>query len=405
MNILKLVWLELGQHKTQLISGLLAITLGIGVIVAIRSISVVSEKAVAINLDNLGANILVLPQGTGVDNYYSADIDAPTFPEEYVERIATSTIKGVDNLSPKLTRRVVIKGQKIVLTGILPKNELASKPIWQNSGLFGAELQASCGPNPANKSLGLKDEKLQRKSIDSLGISDCLMGYNAALLLKVKEGDKITIEGKELKIAKILGETGTVDDDRVFTHLKTAQNILGIKNQISVIEIMGCCNAISDGLLGKLRNILPDTKVTTIGQIVSTQIKTNKLMNQISLIILIIILFVGGISIGNYMWANVNERKKEIGILRMIGYSKSSIYITLMLKAFIMGFLGGIVGYIAGVVIAWFLGPYIAGINVSPIPVLLLWSVVISVLISIIGSILPAYFASRFEPYSNMQDV
>jgi putative ABC transport system permease protein len=405
MNLLKLVWLELGQRKTQLISGILAITLGIGVIVAIRSISVVSEKAVAINLDNLGANILVLPQGTGVDNYYSADIDAPVFPEEYVERIVTSSIKGVDNLSPKLTRRVDIKGQKIVLTGILPKNELASKPIWQNSGLFGSELNAKCGENPANKTLGYKDEKLQRKSIDSIALSDCLVGSNAALRLKVKEGDKITIEGKVLNVAKVLGETGTIDDDRIFTHLKTAQDILGIKNQISVIEIMGCCNAISDGLLSKLRNILPDTKVTSIGQIVSTQIKTNKLMNQISLIILIIILFVGGISIGNYMWANVNERKKEIGILRMIGYSKSSIYYTLMMKAFIMGLFGGIVGYIAGVVIAWFLGPYIAGINVSPIPILLLWSVILSVLISIIGSILPAYFASRFEPFSNMQDV
>ena len=62
MNIRKLVWLEFKQHKSQLISGLLAITLGIAVIVGIRSVSIVSEKAVAVNLDNLGANILVLPQ-------------------------------------------------------------------------------------------------------------------------------------------------------------------------------------------------------------------------------------------------------------------------------------------------------------------------------------------------------
>ncbi len=405
MNLIKLVWLELGQRKTQLISGILAITLGIGVIVAIRSISVVSEKAVAINLDNLGANIMVLPQGASVDNYYASDIDAPTFPEEYVERIVTSNLSGVDNLSPKLTRRIDINGQKLVLTGILPKNELASKPIWQNSGLFGAELKVACGPNPSNESLGYKDEKLQRKSIDSLGITDCLIGFNAANRLKVKEGDKITIEGTTLQIAKVINETGTIDDDRIFAHLHTVQTILGIKDQVSAIEIMGCCNAISDGLLGKLRNILPDTKITTIGQIVSTQIKTNQLMNQISLIMLIIIVFVGGISIGNYMWANVNERKKEIGILRMIGYPKTSIYAILMLKATIMGLVGGIIGFLAGALIAWFLGPYIAGINIAPIPILLLWSVLISVFISLIGSVLPAWFAARFEPYANMQEV
>ncbi|HEX7410790.1 MAG TPA: FtsX-like permease family protein [Bacteroidales bacterium] len=405
MNLFKLVWLELGQRKTQLISGILAITLGIGVIVAIRSISVVSEKAVAVNLDNLGANILVLPQGAGVDNYYAADIDAPTFPEEYVERIVTSDITGVDNLSPKLTRRIDINGQKLVLTGILPKNELASKPIWQNSGLFGSELKAACGPNPSNKTLGYKDEKLQRKSIDSLGMTDCLIGTNAAARLKVKEGDQITVNKTSLTVGKVLGETGTIDDDRVFAHLHTVQNILGIKDQVSAIEIMGCCNAISDGLLGKLRNILPDTKVTTIGQIVSTQIKTNKLMNQVSLIMLIIIIFVGGISIGNYMWANVNERKREIGILRMIGYPKSSIYTVLLLKAVIMGLIGGLIGYLAGVLIAWFLGPFIAGINIVPIPILLLWSVLISVFISLLGSALPAWFAARFEPYANMQEV
>jgi putative ABC transport system permease protein len=405
MNLYKLVWIELGQRKTQLISGILAITLGIGVIVAIRSISVVSEKAVAINLDNLGANIMVLPQGASVDNYYAADIDAPTFPEEYVERIVTSNLTGVDNLSPKLTRRIDINGQKLVLTGILPKNELASKPIWQNSGLFGAELKAACGLNPSNETLGYKDEKLQRKSIDALGMSDCLIGSVAAIRLNLKEGDKITIEKTELTIGKVLSETGTIDDDRIFAHLHTVQAILGIPNQVSAIEIMGCCNAISDGLLGKLRNILPDTKITTIGQIVSTQIKTNQLMNQISLIILIIIVFVGGISIGNYMWANVNERKREIGILRMIGYPKSSIYYILMLKAVIMGLIGGVIGYLAGVLIAWFLGPYIAGINIAPIPILLLWSVLISVFISLIGSILPAWFAARFEPYSNMQEV
>jgi len=405
MKIFNLVWLELGQRKGQLVSGILAITLGIAVIVAIRSISLVSEKAVAINLDNLGANIMVLPQGATIDNYYSADIDAPTIPEEYVERILTSSLSGVDNLSPKLTRRVDIGNQKFVLTGIIPANELASKPLWQSAGLFGAELAASCGENPQNASFGYEDEKLQRKSIDSLEMTDCLLGSAAAQKLGLKEGDALKIMGNELKVSKVLTETGTIDDDRVFAHLKTVQNILDIHGQVSAIEIMGCCNAISDGLLGQLRNILPDTRITTIGQIVSTQIKTNQLMNQISLIILIIILIVGGISIGNYMWANVNERRKEIGILRMIGFPGNSIYKLLLIKAVIMGIAGGLTGFIAGALIAYFLGPYLAGINVIPVPVLLLYSVVLATSIAIIGSLLPAYFASKFEPFSNMQEV
>lgn len=158
MNLFRFVFIELWHRKSQLISGLLAITLGIGVIVSIQSISVVSEKAVAVKLDNLGANILVLPLGTGIDDYYAADIDAPTMPAEYVERILTSSLQGVDNLSPKLTRRVNIKGQDIVLTGILPSSEIASKPLWQSTGLFSAEIQQSCVTNAeANQSHGYEN--------------------------------------------------------------------------------------------------------------------------------------------------------------------------------------------------------------------------------------------------------
>jgi len=405
MTLFKLVWLEFKQHKSQLVSGLLAITLGIAVIVGIRSISIVSEKAVAINLDNLGANILVLPQASNVDNYYAADIDAPTIPEEYVDRIVSSNLQGVDNLSPKLTRRTIIGNENVVLTGILPKNEITSKPMWQQSGLLGNELKVSCAPtNSENESSGYKDEKLQRKVIDSLGANECLVGYSISQKLKLMEGDSVKIIGENFTVSRVINETGTVDDDRIFIHLRRAQELLKIPAQVSAIEIMGCCNAISEGLLGKLRNILPDTRITTIGQIVSTQIQTNKMMNNISYIFLIIIIFVGGISIGNFMWANVNERRKEIGMFRMIGFSKSNIYFMLLSKALILGILGGIIGYLLGTLLGVWLGPEIAGLKVNPIPSLIWVSLLISIGVSLIGALIPTYLAGRIEPFSNMQE-
>ena len=401
MRLTELTLKELWHRKSQMVSGLLAISLGIAVIVGIRSISVVSEKAVAFKLDNLGANILVLPQSASVDNYYAADIDAPTFPESYVEKLVNSTLPGVDNLSPKLTRRVNVNGQKIVLTGILPKSEIASKPIWQQGGLIGNDISASCAPSGPKK---YADEKLQRTGIDTLAVNDCFVGSAIARSRNLYEGSTLVIEGKDFHVVKILPETGTVDDDRVFANLHTVQELLGTGHQISAIEIMGCCSEISDGLLGKMRNILPDTRITTIGQIVSTQIETNQLMNRLSLVFLVIILFVGGISIGNYIWANVNERRKEIGILRMIGYYKRHIYRILVMKAILLGIGGGLAGYVLGTVAAVWLGPGLAGIPVSPLLVLLPGSVLLSVLIAISGSLIPAYLAGRIEPFSNMQE-
>ena len=406
MRLRTIIWKELWLRKSQLISALLGITLGIAVIVGIQSVATVSEKAVKVSLDNLGANILVLPQAASVDDYYSADIDAPTFPEEYVERLATSMLPGVDNLSPKLTRRLKIKEIPVILTGILPANELASKPIWQTAGLIGPGLDPACDPkNSGNQSYGYQDERLQRKAIDSLAVNDILVGSVIAQRLNLRENDVLEISGRPYTVARVIPETGTIDDNRIYAHLHTVQQALGTGNQVSAIEIMGCCSAISDGLLGKLRNILPDTRITTINQIVSTQIKTNQLMSKITLVFLVIIILVGAITIGNYMWANVEERRREIGILITVGTRRSIIYRMFLTKAVILGLVGGIIGYILGTGSAMILGPQLAGLKISPVPIYLLLSVIVAVLISLMGSILPVRRASRFDPAVIMQEV
>ena len=215
---------EIYQRKGRMVSGLLAITLGIAIIVAIQSVTSVSRQVVAKKLDLLGANIMVLPQGANVDDYYSADIDAPTFPEEYVERIATSMIPGVDNMSPKLSRRIEIDGSSATLTGILPANELAAKPIWQASGLMGAELALACAPTQNKESsLTEADLKAQRKTVDSLGSSEVWLGSLIAERLNVKTGSTIPIEGRTFEVTHVLPETGTIDDNRIFAHLHTIQ--------------------------------------------------------------------------------------------------------------------------------------------------------------------------------------
>jgi putative ABC transport system permease protein len=168
---------------------------------------------------------------------------------------------------------------------------------------------------------------------------------------------------------------------------------------------MGCCSAITEGLLGNLRNILPDTKITTINHIVQTQVKTNQTMAKFSVIFLIIIILVGGISIGNYMWSNVEERKREIGALLAIGASPKNIYYIFLGKALILGLIGGIAGYLLGTLAGMILGPQIAGVKVLPVPLLLVWAVVIAVGISVVASYLPARRAAQLDPALILQEI
>ena len=405
MRLSTVLWSELWMRKSRMISGLLAITLGVAVIVTIKSMVTVSETAVKVKLDSLGANILVLPQGASVDDYYAADIDGPTIPEDYVERILSSTLPGVDNLSPKLTRRIKVNEIPVILTGVLPASEMASKPIWESAGLFGDELATACNPDGQSGSEpSYADEKLQRKTIDSLDSKEVLVGSFVAERLGLTDGDTISLAGVDYLVSRVLPETGTIDDSRVYAHLRVVQEQLGISDQVSAIEIMGCCSAISDGLLGKLRNILPDTRITTIGQIANTQIETNRLMTKVSLILLAIIVVVGAISIANYMYANVEERRREIGTLVTLGAARRHIYSLFLAKAVILGLAGGIGGYLIGTGAAMYLGPQLTGLNVKPVPAYLLGSILVAVVIALLGSWHPIHRATRLDPALILQE-
>ena len=407
MNLAGVAWKELSHRRSSLVSGLVAITLGIAVIVGVRSVTVASEHAVAVKMDSLGANVLVLPQGATVDDYHTADIDAPTFPEEYVERMVTSALLGVENISPKLTRRREVEGKKLVVTGVLPDSEVATKPTWQLEGLEGEKPHC----HNCKGGLGeLADPRLKRKAIEELGKDECLLGSQAAAVLFKRVGDEVELKGEQgeavkLKLTAILPTTGTVDDDRVFMHLHSMQEMLGIGSQVSAIEVMGCCQEISAGLLSKLRNVLPDTRVTGIQQIVSTQVETNKLMDKLSWGILLIVLIVGGLSIGNYMWGNVTTRRREIGILRMLGARRARIIGMLLTKAIVLGLVGGILGYALGTLVVTAMGPDTLGLDVRALPGWLLGSVALAVTVAVLGSFLPAWLASRFDPSANMQEV
>jgi putative ABC transport system permease protein len=404
MKIRQIVLRELFQRNNQLISSLVAVSLGIAVMVAIQSTTHYSEKAVAGELDALGANILILAKDATVQDYYSADFQQSEIPENYVSILTSSGLQGLDNLSPKLSIPVDVGGRNATLTGILPKSEFKSKAIWQGTlGVFtkpqGCGISVNIpGITDATKTL------VRKRVIDSLAPDDMLVGADIASSMGIKAGDSLTVLGKRFVATAILPITGTVDDGRLFAHLHTVQKLTGKNSVLHSIEIVGCCSAISGGLIQKINKLLPDAKVVTISQIVSTQIRANTIMSRISLIMLVVILVVGGASIANYMFANVYERRREIGIYMAMGANSSWILKLFLVKALIIGIAGGVFGYILGSILAVALGPRIAGVAVYPLPVYALYSVVISTVIAFIASTIPAINATRVDPSLIMKE-
>jgi len=404
-----LVWREIFERKNQLVTSFLAILLGITAIVAVKNITVFSEKAVARELDLLGANILVLPKSASVQDYYRADMQEEQFPEDYVDRLTMSDIQGLDNLSPKLSVPVTAGGREWTLTGILPKSEFQAKAMWQGAGIFMRPAEG-CGvvadvPLLTKPEAEAKEILVRKRVIETLGESEALVGADVAASLGTRQDDELVLLGRTFSVIAVLPQTGTVDDSRIFAHLHTVQQLAGKGAVINAIEIVGCCNEISSGLVQKINKLLPEAKVVTVTQIVDTQIRTNRMMSKLSMIFLAIIVLVGGASIANYMYANVFERRREIGTLMALGAGSSLILRMFLLKALLLGLVGGFSGFILGTALAVILGPRIAQIPVLPMPMLLAWAIGLSAAIALAASYLPARRAARLDPCTTLQEV
>jgi putative ABC transport system permease protein len=97
----------------------------------------------------------------------------------------------------------------------------------------------------------------------------------------------------------------------------------------------------------------------------------------------------------------VNERKREIGIFRAVGFRKSHVIQIIFLEALIIGLIAGIGGYILGLGISHLIEPMITGMKGTKVtidPLLAIGAILLSALIGILSSAYPAIHASKMDP-------
>lgn len=108
-------------------------------------------------------------------------------------------------------------------------------------------------------------------------------------------------------------------------------------------------------------------------------------------------LLIGGIGIMNIMLASVTERTREIGIRRAIGARRKQIIGQFLIETVVLSVTGGMIGIGIGLLIPWLITVF-AGMPT----VVTLWSVLLSVVISIgvgiVFGMYPAMRAANLDP-------
>jgi lipoprotein-releasing system permease protein len=260
-------------------------------------------------------------------------------------------------------------------------------------------------------------EYVVRGDIHRLNSDGVIIGKELALYLGLGLDSSITIYSPfgrqfDLKIAGIFS-SGMYDYDMnlVFTHLKTAQEILGLPNQVSAIAIK------LDNLY--LASKIRDELAITLGfnYILKTWIESNqsffaalKLEKVTMFVILTLIILVASFNIVSTLVVMVVEKTKDIGILRACGMTASGIKKIFTYEGLFIGISGTLLGASGGIILCALLKKYqfiklpqdIYYIDRLPVYIQF-WPDIILIVFSawviiLISTIYPAIKASQLKP-------
>ncbi len=407
MRLQNLVWKELRERPSAMLTSGLTILLGVAAVVAIRHVTVHAEGEVSRQLATLGANVLILPMDASLQDYYAADQSGKTLPEEHVSEVFFAGLTGVEKVSPKLSVSASLSEQPVVLTGILPQSEFKTKVAWQSVSLFAPKKHEGC---TKAKSVATDEEEspeslATNRSIEQLEKNEVVIGADIAERTGLQPGSPASLLDESFKVLAVLPRTGTVDDGRVFAHLHTVQRLAGTGEVVNAIEIVGCCEAAAGDLVPQLQKLLPNSKVVTISQVVQTQVGVNRLISKTSWLVLAVLVTIGCVTVAGAIAANVRERRREIGTLMALGATPGFVSRLFLLKAVWLGVGCGTTGCLLGIGLAMWLGPQWAGVSVQPLPGLSVIAVSVASVLAILAAYWPARQAARLDPCVCFQEV
>jgi len=367
------------RRKGKMIFLVLGLVIGISTVVTLLSITQTMTKNIEQRLNQFGANIVMIPKSENLSlNYGGIDVGGVSYNvrEFDQEKLADiRTIKNHKNLSiiaPKLLGPVTVKGKSVLLMGVVFEEELALKTWWHKTG----------GVFPKNE-------------------NEVMLGSQAATLFGFKTGDTINLLGSPFKVATILKPTGASEDDAIIASLSASQRLLGKEGKLSMVEISAFCQGcpISEMTL-QIAEKFPNVKVTAMKQAVMSKMQSIDMFKSFSLGVSIIVILIGSLLVLVTMMGSVNERTREIGIFRAIGFRRGHVMQIILLEALLLGIIGGILGFGIGNLIAYGIIPLVikdgvfAGINMN----LGVISILMAVALSLLASLYPAFKASNMDP-------
>ncbi len=237
-----------------------------------------------------------------------------------------------------------------------------------------------------------------------------ILGTGLATNLGVGTGDNVAvvISDGTTKIFTVTGliETGAIvaDKTRALVAIQTARQLFS-KNKSYATEVLVNLKDYNDADdLAERITILTDYKVESWQEGNSQLDSASVLRDIIAIAVSLTILMVAGFGIYNIMNMTVNEKIKEIAILKAMGFNGNDVIEIFLTQSVIIGLTGGFTGLILGNIIARIIDvvPFeMASLSTLPVaynPSDYIMAFCFGLIITFLAGYLPSRKASKIDP-------
>ena len=219
-----------------------------------------------------------------------------------------------------------------------------------------------------------------------------MIGVQLADTQQISPGSTLRIRGRDFTVAGVF-ETGSYADFEAWIPIEEAQSLLGWGQDVSVY-------------------IIPDEGIFEVGErlpggvvVVQKGESNNNLVKEWAPLINLLsgvaygLALAAGISLANVLWRLAWLRRRQLAILRAVGFGRSALTAYLFSQGAVTAALGYLLGLIGALVAGAAFRISTAGISITPVfgVSVIVTSLAFAGLITCLGTILPAWWLNRLN--------